>query len=526
MKFEAAFFSLLIHFVLFNCSIHAQESVEYKNLSEPEYQQRVSEFGNKGFYIAEVAVETNDNDVRFDVTFKDAAQVSVWFGHHHLTDRAFRSREKKYAEQGLELSIHQKYHLHGRNLHLGVWKDKKAMPLEVWNANDTIPQHGKTSSDLKPLDDLLADFIRENQIPGATLAISKDGKLVYDRSFGFSEIESKTEMQPGSMMRIASISKPVTATAVLQLVDQKKLKLNDRVFEILSHKPMRRKKIEDDRLNEVTIKQLLQHTGGFDRDASFDPMFRSRQIASELRVSCPPNADQIIKYMMTRPLDFDPGTKYGYSNIGYSLLGRVIEKVSGQKYEDYVRNEVLRPVGADGMYCGKTRRQHKRPQEAVYYQEDDRNAISVFTTNRMTKPPYGAFCVEAMDSHGGWVASASDLVKFADAFNEPQNSKLLSVESIAKMYACPDLDYWKRLDGSSRSVYYGMGWNVRLFRRGVNTWHMGKLPGTSTLLVRRRDGFNWAIMFNTSKCEDDSVPAEKIDPLIHRAVNQVHRWPK
>lgn len=514
-------FALIV--LLFSNSSIAQEPVSFEDLTEPQYQQKVDQYGGQGFSITEVAVKTDTGDVRFDVKFENRKEISVWFGHHHLTDKAFRTHSKSYSNKGLELSIHIKYRLSGRNLHLGIWKEKKATPRVVWQPDDTIPTTGLTNAESEPLTNLLTAFIRENQIPGATLAVSKNGKLIFERGFGYSEIESKTKMQPTSMLRIASISKPITATAILHLVQEEKIKLDDRVFEILNHKPMRGEKIKDSRLAKITVQQLLRHTAGFDRDASFDPMFRSRQIANDLRVSCPPSADQIIKYMLTQPLDFAPGEGYGYSNFGYCLLGRVIEKISGQKYEDYVRNEILKPIGAGNMFCGKTRLDARRPEEAVYYQDDDRRALSIFGRNKMTEPPYGAFCVEAMDSHGGWVGSASDLVNFADVFNQPEKGNLLSAESIREMFTCPDVDYWLRRDGSKKNVYYGMGWNVRAYRHGFSNWHMGKLPGTSTLLVRRLDGLNWAVMCNTSKCKDGTVPAEKLDRLINRALNRMYR---
>ena len=87
----------------------------------------------------------------------------------------------------------------------------------------------------------------------------------------------------------------------------------------------------DRRWREVTIHQLLQHTGGWDRDKSFDPMFHNNQICEELKIPSPALQKDIIRYMVRQPLDFNPGERYAYSNFGYCLLGRVIEKVTGMR---------------------------------------------------------------------------------------------------------------------------------------------------------------------------------------------------
>ncbi|MCP3694044.1 MAG: beta-lactamase family protein, partial [Planctomycetaceae bacterium] len=169
--------------------------------------------------------------------------------------------------------------------------------------------------------------IKTHQVPGASLAVTRAGKLVYARGFGYADLAKKQPVQPGSQFRVASLSKPITAVAILQLVDQGKLKLTDHVFTILKPKPVFENPTDkmDPRLRQVTILHCLQHSGGWDRSASFDPMFQSVRIARSLGVEPPARAEHVIRFMMGKPLDFDPGTRYAYSNYGYCLLGRVIE---------------------------------------------------------------------------------------------------------------------------------------------------------------------------------------------------------
>lgn len=401
---------------------------------------------------------------------------------------------------------------------------------EMPEAAEKIPEAGAEFQELASFDRLMRDFVHENELPGATLAVSKDGRLVYARAFGWADAtaEEKQPMKPDSRMRIASISKPVTAVAVLRLVEAGKLRLDDRVFDILKLEPHPADAEIDPRLKTVTIRQCLEHSGGWDRDKSFDPMFRSVEIARRFRSVPPAGPEQVIRYMLAKPLDFEPGTRYAYSNFGYCLLGRVIERVTDRGYEDHVREQVLKPLGITGMQIGRSLPDGRAEREVRYHMRSYGKSLSVFGEKLASVPwPYGGWNLEAMDSHGGWIASAVDLVRFADAFNRPEKSPLLSADSIAAMFSRPSEPLWRKVDGVPEDHFYGLGWNVRPGgdHGEINTWHTGSLDGTSTILVRRFDGLNWAVLFNSRETADGNKPAAKIDPLVHRAADEVTAWP-
>src|SRR5207253_9317336 len=139
-----------------------------------------------------------------------------------------------------------------------------------------------------------------------------------------------------SQFRIASLSKPITSAAILLLVQRGKLNLDQRVFDLLSYEPLPGETV-DPRLATITMRNLLEHSGGWNRDTTFDPMFMmSVPIAVATGTPAPATTDSIIRYMMGKPLQFNPGSDYSYSNFGYSLLGRVIETITGQPYEKFV----------------------------------------------------------------------------------------------------------------------------------------------------------------------------------------------
>ena len=216
------------------------------------------------------------------------------------------------------------------------------------------------------------------------------------------------------------------------------------------HKP-------DPRLNDITIQHLLEHKGGWDREKSFDPMFRPLKIAAFLKGPGPAGPVDIIRYMMGQPLQFDPGSKMSYSNFGYCVLGRVIEKVSGQTYPAYIRKSIFAPLGAHSVELGRSLPRYRNPREPFYrHSGKGRNVLDPQSKDKVPLPD-GTFYLEAMDAHGGLIASSRDIVRFLDA-------------------------YW--ISGEPRRG------NGRAYA------HFGLLPGTFTLVMQRPNGVNLAAFFN------------------------------
>lgn len=366
----------------------------------------------------------------------------------------------------------------------------------------------------------------ERRIPGGALAVVKDRRLIYARGYGWSDLQKQVPVRAESLFRIASISKPITAVAILKLVEQGKLKPSDHAFAIVKHTPILADgTVSDDRLKQITIDQLLHHTGGWDRDKSFDPMFHSNVISSAAGIAGPADSNTIIRYMLGRKLDFAPNTRYAYSNFGYCVLGRVIEELSGMAYEAFVRKAVLAPANIRRMRIGASLRSSS--DEVHYYANPDVQVESVFPGIKGKVPfPYGGFYLEAMDSNGGWLASAVDLARFAAALDDPKRSSLLNEESIRMMSSPPSHPVSRTSEGKLNEEYYGCGWLVRPVGGSdkVNHWHVGSLPGCYALLVRRSDGLSWAALFNQRSDRAQNVDNE-IDPALHRAAAEVSVWP-
>lgn len=398
------------------------------------------------------------------------------------------------------------------------------LPIVSFAAVDDILVFQTADPNLASFDRMMVAFLKKHEVPGATLAVAKDGKLVYARGFGFAELDQRQPMEARSLMRVASVSKPITAVAILRLMEEGKLTLDDLVFDLLKIQPhLEGNDRFDPRWKKITIRHLLQHTGGWDREKAFDPMFRPVMITRSLGVKPPARPEHIIRYMAGKPLQFDPGERYAYSNFGYCLLGRVIEKVSGKSYEQYVRDTLLAPLGVKDMKIGKTLLAHRTPREAHYYDQKRRHAKAIMGPmfGREVPLPYGAWHLEAMDAHGGWIASAPDLVRFASAVSADKRP-LLQPKSVRVMFARPEGSVGLGPKGKPRVVYYGCGWNVRMLGKDrINTWHNGLLDGTASLLVRRWDGLCWAVLFNSDRGPEGEYLAAAIDPLVHQAADAV-----
>ncbi|MHC4876247.1 MAG: serine hydrolase [Planctomycetota bacterium] len=456
-----------------------------------------------------------------------AADIIV-FDYEQLTDRA------TFSEPGA-LATGMKFVVVNGQLVLDGGKFTGKLPGRVLRGPGWDPKKapsrissGTVDPRMNSFDRMMSAFLDTHRVPGAAVAVTDQDRLVYARGFGYADITRQEQVQPASLFRIASISKPVTAVATLQLIERDKLKLDDRLFDIL--------KLDDAiaaagdnfdvQQRDITIRHLLEHRGGWDRNKSFDAMFQSVRFAQELSRPAPAGPHDVIQAMLRQKLDFAPGQRYAYSNYGYCLLGRVIEQLTDQSYEDYVRQHVLAPLGITSMRIGRTHLEERSPSEVRYYHPGTSESVFQQNLNAEVPSQYGGWCLEAMDSHGGWIASAVDLARFAAAFTDPENCPILSAESIRTMHARPPGLAGHDEDGTEKPVYYSLGWSNRALSGGrMNYWHTGSLPGTATILIRRHDGRNFVALLNTRVSPTADHLGRAIDSLLHKAANEVTDWP-
>jgi len=365
---------------------------------------------------------------------------------------------------------------------------------------------------LSGFDTQMKTFMQARGITGGQVAVTYKGRLVLARGYSTS---STLTVQPTSLFRVASVSKSFTAAAIVKLVQDGKLSLSTPVGNIIDITPQAGQ-TKDSRWSTITLWKLLQHLGGFDRDVSGDPNFKDATIAKALGVPMELHSADVIKYMAGQKLDFAPGTKYAYSNFGYMLAGRVIEKASGLSYASYVQQKLLTPLKIKRMVQGYTIAKHAG-ETSYDSQYTGRTVLDM--SGATVAAPYGSFSMRIQDANGGWLAAAPDLVRWAKMFDAP--SSVLNSTSLSRFWSKPSIG--ANADGS----YYGLGWQIRPVTTGGtgrNTWHTGSMPGTFSILVRTYNGMSWAALFNR---RDDASGKSygDIDQALWTAANGVKTWP-
>lgn len=312
------------------------------------------------------------------------------------------------------------------------------------------------------LDDAMLATMDALAIPAVSLAIVRNERLVYAHSYGYADKETNQVATNDSRYRIASLSKPITAIAVLKLSEAGLLSLDDAVFgtngilgDDFGAPPV------DSQKEEITVRHLLDHRSGWINFPD-DPMFRANDLT---------HAQLISDMLANRPLANAPGAKEVYLNFGYAVLGRVIEKVTGGSYEAYTK-EMVAPMGIADMAIAGNTLAERLPGEVKYYQAE----FSPYSMN-----------VARMDAHGGWVSTATDLARFM--VHVDRNAHVPDVVSSSLHTLYFDGDFW------------------------VNT---GSLPGTSSLFVRLDNTFSFVVLANT-RTEDD---AERILKALYAVVRE------
>ncbi|MFH1653772.1 MAG: serine hydrolase domain-containing protein, partial [Pseudomonadota bacterium] len=233
-----------------------------------------------------------------------------------------------------------------------------------------IPVTGTYVNQLNFLDYMMKSTLTQYDIPGGSIAVVKNGKLVYARGFGYADRDNHVPVQPSDVFRIASVTKTITGMAATKLIQDGTLNLDDTVFGpngILNDAIYLQ--INDQRVYDIKVKHLLSHTSGWYGETGDDPQYDFVDIAVALGVAPPASNVNVIEYVLSQgELQFAPGTQYLYSNVGYNMLGRIIEKVSGMTYEEYVRSILADPlIGVSDMYIAGNFAADRRSNEVYYY---------------------------------------------------------------------------------------------------------------------------------------------------------------
>lgn len=379
----------------------------------------------------------------------------------------------------------------------------------------SFAQTGVAVPALAHCDATVQQFMQRWQVLGASVALAKDGKLVYERAFGYADVARTTPMQPYHLLRVASLSKSVTALAIMKLVEEGKINLSHSVFgpEGYLGAAAYTQEIRDARLYRITVQQLLEHTAGWDRSigcdgqGSCDPVEFPTHVAAVMGVANPVGDSTLIRYMLRQGLQFEPGARFAYSNTGYLVLGKILEAVTHQPYETWVRQHVLEPSGVLEAHLG-----HNLPTARLERESDYQSAyrmLSCYNPAQQVPAADGGYQIEAMNAHGGWLFSARDLVRLLLATDGFASRPDLLADSTIRSMTQP----------SVMNTYYAKGWMVN----GGNWWHTGCLDGTASQMVRTAGGYTWVILLNTNNSSGQFW--KELDALGWKWLAGTSTWP-
>ena len=382
----------------------------------------------------------------------------------------------------------------------------KLVPNNIRLTNDI-----SSGTEFAGVEKTVNSFLRKWSIAGASIAIAKDGKLIYAHGFGYADTASKTEAQPYSQFRIASISKLVTAVGVMKLQEEGKLALTDSVFGskgILNDTFYGEPK--DKRVYKINVAELLSHEAGWTQRYG-DQMFMPLVVAEKMGVKPPVDTKTIVKFALEKRLQYIPGTGKAYSNLGYSILGLVIEKVSGMSYEDFCRKTILEPLGIYDMKIAGNLPSEKAPFEVTYYEPADVVLKpSIYGTGEMVTPSYGGNDIRALGAAGAWVATAPDLMRL-----------LLAVDGFKTR---PDIltDQSIRFMTENDNGFAPVGWKGTVM--DGTWWRTGSFPGSTGMMKRQSDGISWVVLFNSSAWNGPEIYSY-ISNMMNHAISKIDFWP-
>ena len=314
--------------------------------------------------------------------------------------------------------------------------------------------------------------------PGATAILTRDGEVLFRGAAGMADLELEVPMEPHHVLRIGSITKQFTAAAILLLHDRGELDISDVITEYLPDYPTQGQRI--------TIAHLLSHTSGVFSFTDIPGYWRGDLIRTDITVA------EMIELFADKPMLFPPGSRFSYSNSGYTLLGAIIERVSGKTYAEFLRTEVFEPLGmADTRYGGMQLIPRRASGYGAGHDGEFINALPISMTH-----PYAA---------GALVSTVDDLALWNAALF---GGDLLSEESLRAMTTAMRLD-----DGSETE--YGFGLYVRE-RDGLRViGHSGGIHGFSTSALYLPEERIYAVVL--SNLEDSSKANELVWRLVQNA---------
>jgi CubicO group peptidase (beta-lactamase class C family) len=441
-------------------------------LSGAQYQQAFNELGGQGYKVKLVSgYRVGGTDYYAAIWEKSSGEY--WQARHGIPDKFYQSVFDNYYYQGYEPDFIGAFTSDNGGRLNGIWHNA------VFASKDLDLIYGKVDA-----------YMKKHSVPGLSIAVTQGERLVYAAGFGLADKDSGEPVGPMTRFRVASVSKPFTSAAIMKLVEANSLGLDDKVFgpnSILGANYPTPKSNPD--IEKITVRHLLGHVAGFTTTTSDgDPMFNYTGTTQSGLISW---------WLGKQALATTPGTQWEYSNFGYCLLGRIIEAKTGKTYEQYVKDAVLKPSGITAMEIGGDTKADRKPGEVVYYGGS----------------PYSSVKPTRFDSHGGWIATPSDLLRFLVRVDGNNNKPdIITAADHTTMTTALGIK-----DANGKDPQYAFGWGVS----GGTQNHNGTMSGTIAWLLRGPGDLAYAAVSNG----DDDWFGPDMMALMNDITGGVSAWP-
>ncbi len=377
--------------------------------------------------------------------------------------------------------------------------------------NELINNEMSELKETERFDREIEKFMRRWEFTGVSFALMRNDSLIYAKGYGYADKQSGEECDVRHLFRIASVSKLITATAVMKLIEDGQLTLSSKIFGeegILCDSLFL--DLQSNNHKRITVDHLLRHTAGFS-DSRGDPGFANGMVARVLEKELPLSLDDMIVYATKTYIRTAPGGSYNYSNLGYMILGKVIEKVSGMGYEEYVRDSIMAPIGCSNIFIANNFSHQKAPHEVSYYEVKEAEAVEAYDgSGLMTMKSDGGNNVTLLGGAGGWVASSVELLRFVASIDDkPLYNDILSDESI-------------RIMTEYNRTKHPIGWASTSKYEWLRS---GSMAGTSALIKRQSNGYTWVFLVNNSAWIGPKI-TRYISSSVSSSIAKVTQWPR
>jgi CubicO group peptidase (beta-lactamase class C family) len=365
-----------------------------------------------------------------------------------------------------------------------------------------IPVSGNAVAGFESLDTAILASMQKYSIPGVTFAMTKGGRLIYARGYGYGDVETSTPVAPDSLFRLASVSKPLTATATDKLVATGNLSYSTPAFTVLNFLQPLPGQSEDARVPQITVGELEQHQSGWADDIGYNRYSDVPAAATALGLPLPGTFEGLIRYELGRPLDYSPGTQTQYCNFCYGVLAEAVQTAAGEDYETYVR-KILWLAGLTQTRIGRHLKSGKFPEEVTYYTSPGTPLYPSLYADLPAFVPlqYGGTIIDwgTGSAAGGWISNTMELLRLVASVTLGQSPAMFTVPP--------------RTGFAFSGLPIGLGWNWR---------HDGGIPGTSTTLHIYND-VAWCILTNTDYNGGDFI--NDVDSVVQTFALGNPTWP-